>query len=80
MIVDWYYGATGTGKTKAAWMKLPGAYFHAADNMKWWDGYDMQKTVIIDDFRQEKCSVAYFLKCFDRYPMRVEFKGGSPSC
>jgi hypothetical protein len=44
---------------------------------KWWDGYVGQPYVIIDDYRPDLCTFSNLLQLFDRYPMRVEFKGGS---
>lgn len=43
----WYYGPPGTGKTRKATSENPGAYKKLAN--KWWDGYQGQKVVIIDD-------------------------------
>eukprot|EP01047_Picozoa_sp_COSAG01_P073326 COSAG01_NODE_11924_length_1834_cov_656.183862_3_plen_264_part_01 len=73
--VYWFYGATGTGKTKTAHEMFPEAYFTL--NNKWFEGYDAHEDVIIDDIRMGDYSYAYLLKLLDRYPFRVETKGGS---
>lgn len=71
----WYWGDTGTGKSKKAAAENKGAYW-ANDTSKWWDGYDAHEVVIIDDMRGNWCMFNEFLKITDRYPYRVEVKGG----
>uniref|UniRef100_UPI0040481752 hypothetical protein n=1 Tax=Polaribacter sp. TaxID=1920175 RepID=UPI0040481752 len=73
--VEWYYGKTGTGKTRTAFEKLPNAYFK--DGTKWWNGYDQHENVIIDDFRPQQILFQELLRLLDRYPHQVETKGGS---
>lgn len=43
---------------------------------KWWDGYQGEANVIIDEFRGS-IDVSYLLRWLDRYPCSVEKKGGS---
>lgn len=43
---------------------------------KWWDGYDNNEDVIIDDYRCNFCCFAELLRLCDRYPMKVEVKCG----
>lgn len=74
--VRWYFGSPGTGKTYAAYTEYPDAYM-AMDNGKWWDGYDGEDVVIIDDFRSANYPLTYLLKLLQPYPMRVECKGSS---
>lgn len=71
--VEVYLGEPGSGKSRAAWERYPDAY-DWNDN-KWWDGYENQEVVIMDDF---KGNITYteLLKLMDRYPKRVETKGG----
>lgn len=73
--VLWYYGETGTGKSKTAWELFPDAYEKKSDS-KWWDGYDAHPDVIIDDFRPSHIDFVELLKILDRYPCKVEVKGG----
>lgn len=75
--VNWYWGPTGTGKSRAANLEAgPSAYYKMGGN-KWWDGYDGHQHVIVDDFRRDLAPFHELLKLFDQYPHRVEVKGGS---
>lgn len=68
------YGETGVGKSRAMQTCFPGAYWKTTGD-KWWDDYDFEETVIIDEF-YGWLPYAYFLRLLDRYPMYVETKGG----
>lgn len=74
--VNVYWGATGVGKSRTAWEQA-GLDAYAKDPLsKWWDGYQGEKHVVMDEFRGI-ISVAHLLRWFDRYPIRVEVKGSS---
>lgn len=73
--VKWYYGSTGTGKTRTAFEECEDPYVATA-SIKWWDGYDGHPEVIIDDFRKDWCKFHDLLKLLDRYEYRIEYKGG----
>jgi hypothetical protein len=79
--IKWYYGETESGKSRAAYADLGGEDcddIHKQDfGIKWWEGYDAHSKVIIDDFRKDFCKFHELLKLLDRYPYRVECKGGS---
>jgi len=77
------YGATGTGKTYAAINFIAGSkdyYICEApshkDSKVWFDGYEGQHTLIIDDFDGSFCSFRYMLRLLDKYKLKVEIKGG----
>ena len=74
--VSWYWGATGTGKSKRAHEEMPDAYV-AMETATWWEGYDAHEDVIIDDMRKNFCTYSRLLVLLDRYACRVECKGGS---
>lgn len=75
-IVHVYWGASGTGKSRRAW-ELGGPDAYPKDpNTKFWDGYQGQSIVIMDEFRG-KIDISHLLRWFDRYPCRVEIKGSS---
>lgn len=76
--VWWFYGKTGSGKTMTAFeMSNPDDRWVSMDSLKWWDGYDGQGDVIVDDFRGSDCRLKTLLRILDRYEYRVEHKGGS---
>ena len=74
--VYWFYGQSGTGKTKLANEMCEDPYVCMESN-KWWEGYDGHEDVIIDDYRPDFCSFKMLLMILDRYECRVECKGGS---
>jgi len=86
--VFWFWGPTGVGKTRSAFEfgaticksagKLDDDIWISSGGLRWFDGYDGQHVAIFDDFRAKHVtSFAYLLRLLDRYPVAVEFKGGS---
>lgn len=75
--VEWYYGPTGTGKSRKAYEKLGQDCYTAMSTGKWFEGYDGHKKVLIDDMRKDFMKFHELLRLLDRYPMRVEQKGAS---
>jgi len=75
-IVHWWFGPTGVGKSRLAFERF-GSEAYVKMNDKWWDGYTGQGTVIIDDYRPTLCPFNEILRILDRYPFRVQPKGGS---
>lgn len=76
-------GPSGTGKTRMAY-DISGSgdpdrssevYWHPGG--KWWDDYDGQRIVVFDEFYGHKLPFTQLLQILDRYPLRVETKGGS---
>lgn len=76
--VFWFYGPTGTGKSRRCAELEPEAYWKPATS-RWWDGYEGQEAVVIDDYRRDLCTFAELLRLFDRYPLYIEVKGGTRS-
>jgi len=74
--VSWFWGKSGTGKTRSAAELLPDAWMSHGD-LQWWDGYEGHEDVILDDFRPDDIRLNKLLRILDRYPMRVMVKGGS---
>ena len=76
--VFWFYGGTGTGKTRRA-SELGGSSAYWKQNSAWWCGYDScsMPTVIIDEYRCNFSTFAHLLQLFDRYSLQVQTKGGN---
>lgn len=79
----WIHGSPRCGKSsfaRAVKNAVPGRrmYVKITEN-KWWDDYDNENLVLIDDFSKEtaKCLGAKFKNWFDRYGFRAEVKGCS---
>lgn len=75
--VYWFYGATGTGKTKLAYEMLGEDCYTCLSTGRWFDGYDAHENVLIDDMRKDFMKFHELLRLIDRYAMRVETKGGT---
>lgn len=79
----WLCGRTGTGKSHAAnaiatQVYAGSTYWHPAYDRKWWDGYDGQRCVIIDDFRAGCLSIEEVLRLADEWPFAVSRRGRQP--
>lgn len=73
---EWWYGPTGTGKSRTAYEEFPGA-FRKDPKERWWDGYTGQDVVIIDDFDKFQVSQGGDMKRWlDHYPFQAAVKGG----
>lgn len=80
MDVRIYYGAPGTGKTRAVYEEFGIDNVYSKMVGKWWDGYKGEGCVLIDDFDPTNCfdiQFDFYLKLLDRYPMMIEGKGCS---
>lgn len=75
----WIYGPTGVGKTRFVHDKFGATHsiWFSSGPMRWFDGYYDQEVCVFDDFRGSYLQLSVLLRLLDRYPVRVEIKGGS---
>ncbi len=76
-IVIWIYGSTGIGKTKWVYDRFNIDEIFKSHNSKWFDGYEQQKVLLIDDYRRDYIKFHLLLALLDRYPFTREIKGGT---
>jgi hypothetical protein len=81
MNVIYIKGISGTGKTTRAWeeaLKIGHRIYDYSPVMqeKWWEGYDLEPTIIIDDLRASHIKPGQLLKILDKFQCRVPYKGG----
>lgn len=74
--VRWFWGPTGSGKTREARQQAGPDRWMSSRNLKWWDGYDGERNIVIDDYRRDFCTFHELLRILDRYEYRIEVKGG----
>jgi len=75
-----FIGKTGTGKTYEVhdeWKHEDFWTMPISNGTMWFDGYDMQLKVLIDDFngKMSKIALAVFLRVIDNYVIQVPVKG-----
>lgn len=71
-------GASGTGKTRYVYERFHGTegglWMSHDPTLKWFDGYNGEKAVLIDDFRGG-ADFEFMLRLLDSYPCKVPVKG-----
>lgn len=71
----WFYGAPGTGKSHLA-RDVFGLDLFLKSQNKWWDGYDGEHAVLLDDL--DTVALNHLIKIWaDKYACTGEIKGGT---
>lgn len=79
-----FNGDTGSGKTHAAMQYCrgqedPNDWFmlsHEGGSTMWFDGYEGESILVLDEFRGSWCKYSWLLRLLDKYPLRLPIKGG----
>ena len=72
----WVYGKAGAGKSR--WAREQSKSIYPKLCNKWWDGYQGEEVVVMDDFMPEHKVLCQQLKIWaDRYDCILETKGGA---
>lgn len=72
--VNVFWGETGVGKSRRAWYEAGLDAYPKTPTTKFWDGYQGQGKVVIDEFTGQ-IEITHMLRWLDRYPVLVETKG-----
>ncbi len=68
------HGETGLGKTKKAMSYNDDTYKIQGNALKWWDGYDDEETLVIDEY-DSQIPCTELLGILDGYQLRLPIKG-----
>lgn len=81
-LVLWLYGPTRVGKTSLALLlqrrlQVPTHWQGLEENGKFWNGYNGQEIIVLEEARPHSLPMATFLRLANEAPYRVEIKGSS---
>jgi hypothetical protein len=75
--VNWYFGETGSGKTRAVHKRESlHELWIAGEQSNFFNNYENQPAALFDDFRGDFCKFHVLLVLLDRYPYTVNVKYG----
>lgn len=73
--VSWYFGSTGTGKTRCVY-ETEDSLWSTSAALTFFNGYLNQRVAVFDDFRGSFCKFRELLRLLDRYQHTVNIKNG----
>lgn len=74
----WIFGPSGCGKTSYVHKQFGESLYIKSAKTKWWDSYQGQDYVLLDDMDYECLHMSYYLKIWaDHYPFQAETKGSA---
>lgn len=78
LTVIWIWGPTRTGKTRHVYdsSSAGNVYPLTIREPLWFDGYENQETLLLDDFSDSKLPLHQLLVLLDGHPTTVQVKGG----
>lgn len=77
--IEVIYGKPGTGKSTLAMTRYPMAYRKSLDHV-YWDGYQNQNEIIIDEFRKGMMPANVLLSLVSPAPYQLNIKGSTVWC
>ncbi len=72
--VELVCGPTNTNKTRNALEKYPNAFKITGTQLKWWDGYNGENELLIDEYNND-VGITSMLNYLDGYQLRLDIKG-----
>lgn len=76
--VTYIWGPAGVGKSHYVFEKHGYHNVYVKDDSQWWDGYDQQTVVLMDDCDlQNKWEMSTLLRLWDKWPYTVQVKGST---
>ena len=74
--VFWLHGPGGVNKSRLAHLVCKGSVYFKPPDSKWFNGYNGEDVVVLNDLRKSTFTFSYLLDLLDRYDFQVEVKGG----